>query len=210
MLTKPRIEIVSATGDSKDQDIIIQDGKLVATTKKSSTIAEVTSGEFDGSVGVLTLEMENGEVFRIKGFPTLANLPSGAKGPQGDPGDNGKDGKDGRDGEKGGGGCEGNPGIRGEEGDPGRDGEEGAPGTPGEKGCAGPKGRRGDQGKKGAKGEPGDKGPQGDPGPEGKVGPTGPTGEPMIIISSTDPGVSAGAGTIWVNPDINESNPVWP
>lgn len=209
MLTKPNIEQVSAPGASNEQDIVVEEGKLKTVDSKTSSVSEISSGDYDSATGVLTLEMESGEIKRIAGFPTLSSIPPGEKGPQGEPGEDGRDGKDGRDGEKGEAGCQGQVGEKGEEGDPGRDGEDGSPGVPGEAGCAGPKGRRGDKGEKGDKGEPGEKGPQGDPGPEGPPGPPGPPGEPMVIISSVDPGPQT-PGTIWVNPDITEDNPVWP
>lgn len=209
MITKPVIEQVLAPGAANQQDIVVEGGRLKATQTQQSSVSEVSTGDYDSATGVLTLEMENGNTLRISGFPTLTSVPEGRQGPEGERGEDGKAGRNGERGERGDEGCEGPPGPKGEPGDPGRNGEPGLPGEPGEKGCAGDKGPRGDKGEKGDKGEPGEKGPQGDPGPRGDVGPPGPPGEPVIIISSVDPGPQI-PGTLWVNPDITEANPAWP
>ena len=75
MLTKPNIEQVSAPGASNEQDIVVEEGKLKAVDSKTSSVSEVSSGDYDSATGVLTLEMESGEIKRISGFPTLSSIP---------------------------------------------------------------------------------------------------------------------------------------
>jgi len=210
MLTRPPMESVNANGTASQTDVIVKDGKLAAGNKEDSQTAEVQDIFFDSTVGILVIEFTNGETKRVSGFPTFGTIPDGPAGPTGDPGEDGKEGRDGRDGETGAPGCFGPIGPKGVEGDPGRNGEDGAPGAPGPKGCPGPAGNKGPKGEPGDVGEPGVQGPPGDTGPQGPEGERGPAGKINYIISTSDPGTSAGAGSIWINPNITETSPAWP
>lgn len=210
MLTKPPIEAVKANGGADQKDVIVQDGRLAAGNKEDSQVSEIEDAFFDSTTGILVLNFNNRETIRVSGFPTFSSIPEGPQGPQGEPGEDGKQGRDGRDGDTGAPGCVGPIGPKGIEGDPGRNGEDGAPGAPGPKGCPGPVGDRGPKGEPGDVGEPGVQGPPGETGPQGPVGPRGPAGRINYVISTADPGTSAGPGSIWINPNITDENPAWP
>lgn len=209
MLTKPKVEQVEAR-IGEGVNVVAKQNKLVGAEDESLFVLEFQSMEFDSASGVFTAITSTGEELRAEGFLTPNSVPAGEQGEQGEKGERGDDGRNGRDGEKGEQGCEGDPGEKGEDGDPGRDGKPGEAGPDGLPGCAGPRGKKGAKGDKGDKGDPGEKGERGDPGPSGPPGPQGLPGKVNIIISPTDPGSSAGEGTIWVNPNIQPEGVSWP
>lgn len=199
-LTRTPVSMITAEGEANASDVIVADQQLAVGVPTESSISEVDSGYYDPLQGILTLYMSNGSQKKIAGFPTADKIPAGPTGPQGLPGEDGEDGKSGRDGEKGSQGCDGPEGPKGKIGEAGRDGRDGLPGPPGIRGCAGPRGERGEIGPTGPRGDIGPTGPRGEAGPAGGAGQPGPAGKVNIVVSSTDPGSSIGAGGLWVNP----------
>ena len=211
MMTKLPIEMVQSTSGNSSDVVTVEGSDVVPKTVEGASISEVVDLSFDDSLGILTIEFTNGSTQRVKGFPVLSTIPQGDVGLQGREGEVGKDGEDGEDGEDGSQGCTGPQGPTGAIGGNGRDGRDGAPGLPGPRGITGPDGFQGATGATGPNGLPGVIGPPGATGPTGPTGGIGPAGRVNIIISRTDPGPSAGAGAIWVNPDIVDETPgVWP
>lgn len=203
-LTRPTTDMILARADTPEAtDILVADGKLTITEPIESDVSEVAEASYDDTLGILTLILSNGSEITVKGFPTA--LLQGEEGPVGPQGDPGLDGKDGKDGERGPQGCQGVEGERGPQGLPGIDGRDGQQGPRGEVGPAGPTGPRGPTGPQGPQGPSGERGSTGADGDPGPAGPQGDPGTVNIIISNIDPGVSAGAGTIWVNPSIEGS-----
>lgn len=200
-LTRTPLQMIKADGETNAPNVVVEEERLRAEPLTESDISEVSGGAYDAQLGVLTLYFFNGSQLKIGGFPTPDKIPAGPTGPQGLPGTDGKNGKSGRDGEKGAQGCQGPEGPKGKKGEPGRDGRDGLPGPPGIRGCAGPRGERGPTGPTGPRGDIGPTGPRGEPGPAGTAGTPGPTGKVNIVVSTTDPGSSIGAGGLWVNPN---------
>ncbi len=205
-LTKPPVDMISAHGDEDEVDIKVgEDGYLQTTRQISSTVSEVATASYDEIQGVLTLTFANERQLLVKGFPTRTTLLPGEEGPQGQEGDAGKDGDDGKDGERGEEGCQGPEGPPGPLGQPGSDGRDGLPGPPGPTGPTGPTGPKGPTGPTGPQGPTGLQGLQGISGNPGPQGPNGSPGTLNLIISTSDPGAAAGAGSIWVNPNADGS-----
>lgn len=205
-LTRTPLNMISASGETDSTNVIVQEQQLTVAQPEESAISEVDSGYFDSLQGILTLYMSNGTQMKIGGFPTADKIPAGPTGPQGLPGEDGQPGKNGRNGEKGAPGCEGDEGPKGKTGETGREGRDGLPGPPGIRGCQGPRGERGEIGPTGPRGDIGPTGPRGEPGPAGSAGQPGPAGKVNIVVSSTDPGSSIGAGGLWVNPGSTGGN----
>lgn len=204
-LTRTPLQMIRAEGERDATNVVVQDQQLATSPPEESSVSEVDSGYYDPLQGILVLYMSNGDQLKIGGFPTADKIPAGPTGPQGLPGEDGQDGKNGRDGEKGAPGCEGPEGPKGKSGEAGRDGRDGLPGPPGIRGCQGPRGERGPTGPTGPRGNLGPTGPRGEAGPAGSPGQPGPAGKVNIVVSTTDPGSSIGAGGLWVNPNAVSS-----
>lgn len=209
MLTKPVLGMVKAPGAPDQSEVVVEAGSLESSDAIISNVSEIEDAIYDESTGILTLEFANGQVLRVKGFPTLDSIPPGDKGPEGDAGQDGKEGRPGKEGKPGKQGCQGERGEEGDRGERGDAGKDGNPGEEGGRGCAGPQGARGRKGPKGETGPVGITGPTGDTGPTGPTGDRGPSGTVNIIVSTTDPGPAAGAGTIWVNPNKTDEAQEW-
>lgn len=204
-LTRPRAEMILSTGTDDQTDLTVEGGRLKATNPIAGNVSEITEITYDDIQGILRILMSNGEQKVVKGFPTPTTLKPGLKGEQGKTGDPGADGQDGRDGNIGPQGPQGDQGERGPQGLPGVDGADGQKGIEGDEGPMGPSGPTGPTGPTGPQGPPGE---IGSPGPDGATGAKGPQGDPgniNVIISTIDPGASAGAGAIWVNPGANSN-----
>lgn len=205
-LTRPTTDMILARGDTPEAtNILVEEGRLIISEPSESDVSEVAEASYDDTLGVLTLILSNGNEITVKGFPTPGGLLQGEEGPQGPQGEPGIDGKDGKDGERGPTGCQGPEGERGPQGLPGIDGRDGQQGPRGPVGPTGPTGPRGPTGPQGPTGPAGERGATGLDGEQGPTGAQGDPGTVNIIISNIDPGVSAGAGTIWVNPSVSGS-----
>lgn len=207
-LVKVKSSLIS-TGSSAAASILrAENSKLVVSTAESTATAEITEGSYDETSGVMTLTFANGESVSIKGFPTASDIPVGRQGGRGETGADGKDGRDGRDGAAGEVGCTGPDGSDGAQGQPGKDGRDGNPGPQGERGPTGIPGPDGGTGPTGPRGATGPTGATGATGPTGPTGVAGPSGRLSIIVSATNPG-NVAAGTVWVNPTVDQGA-VWP
>lgn len=207
MLSRLNVSMITAPATAAGKQVKVEDQRLSTGEAQSTQPQNIKSGRFDPILGVLTLEYYDGTITTVTGFPSENNLPQGLQGEPGDPGRDGRDGRDGAQGPDGQAGCDGREGERGATGAPGKDGR---PGRPGPVGMPGPDGNPGPRGREGPRGK---RGPTGPTGPTGVTGPTGPTGNPgppgvvNIVVSATDPG-NVAAGTIWVNPNVDQP-PVW-
>ncbi|QQO90249.1 putative tail fiber protein [Erwinia phage pEa_SNUABM_5] len=198
-----------STGSSASSSILrAQNSKLVVSSLESTATAEITEGVYDETSGVLSLTFANGDTVNVKGFPTASDIPVGRQGGRGETGADGKDGRDGRDGAPGEPGCTGPDGNEGQQGRPGKDGRPGLPGPDGGRGPTGVPGPDGGTGPTGPRGGTGPTGATGATGPTGPTGAPGPSGRLSIIVSATNPG-NVAAGTVWVNPNIDQGS-VWP
>lgn len=207
-LIKVKSSLIS-TGSSASSSILrAENSKLVVSNAESTATAEIVEGSYDETSGSLSLTFANGETITVKGFPTSSDIPVGRQGGRGETGADGKDGRDGRDGSPGGQGCTGPDGPVGNQGQPGKDGRDGNPGPDGERGPTGVPGPDGGTGPTGPRGGTGPTGATGATGPTGPTGAPGPSGRLSIIVSATNPG-NVAAGTVWVNPSIDQGA-VWP
>lgn len=198
-LTKIHSSMIFAPGEVSQTEVIVSGERLVVSNPLESDVSELAGGFYDWQLGELSLTMYNGDVVKIKGFPTAGSIPPGPTGPTGLPGKDGRDGRDGKDGAKGDPGCDGPPGPKGATGATGPDGRDGQMGQQGIRGCPGPKGAPGERGATGPMGPLGPTGPRGDQGPPGRPGAPGPDSKVNIVVSTTDPG-NVGGGWLWVNP----------
>lgn len=198
-LTRIPAQLIFAPGQASQTEVVVQQERLVVTDPLESDVSEISGGFYDWQLGELSLTLYNGDVVKIKGFPTVGNIPAGPTGPTGLPGKDGRDGRDGKDGEKGDPGCDGPPGPTGATGATGPDGRDGQMGQQGQRGCPGPKGAPGERGPTGPMGAIGPTGPQGKQGEQGRPGTAGADSKVNIVVSTTDPG-NVGAGWLWVNP----------
>lgn len=207
MMQRLSLDMVAAKSSDAGKQVTVESQRLSTGNAATEQPLNIKSGRFDPVLGILTIEYYDGTKSQITGFPNENSLPQGLQGEPGDPGRDGRDGRDGNPGVDGGPGCDGAEGDRGATGAPGKDGRPGRPGpvgAPGPDGNPGPRGREGPEGKRGATGGTG---PTGVTGPTGPDGNPGPPGVVNIIVSSTDPG-NVVAGTIWVNPNVDQP-PIW-
>ncbi|AQT28583.1 putative tail fiber protein [Erwinia phage vB_EamM_Yoloswag] len=207
-LVQVKSGLIAAGTSLENATLRAQAGKLVVSTAESTAAAEISSGSYDSTSGIMTLTFANGESVRVSGFPTASDIPVGRQGARGATGADGKDGRDGRDGAAGAAGCTGAQGPDGNQGLAGKDGRPGLPGEQGQRGEPGPTGPDGNVGPTGPRGGTGPTGATGATGPTGPTGAAGPAGRVRIIVSTTNPG-AVEVGTIWVNPNVDQGA-VWP
>lgn len=207
-LVKVPSSLVSTGSTSSSSVLRASNSKLVVSASEAGATSEITQGSYDETSGILSLTFANGETINVKGFPTASDAPVGRQGPAGETGADGKDGRDGRDGEPGDQGCTGPVGPDGQQGLAGKDGRDGLPGPQGPRGPTGVPGPQGPTGPTGVRGATGPTGHTGATGPTGPTGAPGPAGRISVIVSSVSPG-NVAAGTIWVNPTIDQGT-VWP
>lgn len=151
-LTRVSLSMISPGANAQAKDQVVFNGQELEPQNPKSSPSDIyiTSGKFDSTIGVLTLERTDGSLLQIEGFMTVSNIgigPRGAPGPKGDTGAGGRNGVDGAQGIPG---CTGPKGDRGPQGIPG---ESGALGLRGPTGPTGPRGETGPQGLPGVNGE---------------------------------------------------------
>lgn len=141
-LTRPPLTLIAPVGDLNAGNPVKTDGRRLVVTEPDAIEDDLrlTSGSYDSTTGVLSLEFQSGRKIEISGFLTITSVGVGQKGEKGDSGRDGIDGVDGVNGRDGPRGWTGPQGLRGEKGDTG---------------VQGPAGDRGDVGEKGEPGAPG-------------------------------------------------------